>query len=281
MTEVTLPTRSPIGDSEFLALADERPGPLDDWSILMAWRGSVAHGTWVPPTDPDAFDDLDLMGIAVPPPPYYYGLKQLGSRGTVEVQEGIWDCVVYESRKALSLLAKGNPNVLCLLWLPEDLYLWRRPAGEVLTARRSLFSTKAAFPAFRGYAQGQLHNMESGVYQGYMGQKRRELFDRFGYDVKQASHLIRILRQGIEFLTTGEMVVYRPDAAELLEIKRGEWSKERVLREARELDEHLGDAGEASTLPERPDMEAVNALAVELVDVHRHTRSTSMLGRKI
>jgi len=34
---------------------------------------------------------------------------------------------------------------------------------------------------------------------GYMGKKRRELVMRVGYDAKNAAHLIRLLRMGIEF----------------------------------------------------------------------------------
>lgn len=51
-----------------------------------------------------------------------------------------------------------------------------------------------------------------------MGQKRRELVRRVGYDAKNAAHLIRLLRMGIEFLTEGTLHVERADATELLDI---------------------------------------------------------------
>jgi hypothetical protein len=70
---------------------------------------------------------------------------------------------------------------------------------------------------------------------GYMGQKRRELVRRVGYDAKNAAHLIRLLRMGIEFLTEGTMHVERADAPELLEIKRGAWPLEKVKAEAERL----------------------------------------------
>jgi DNA relaxase NicK len=46
---------------------------------------------------------------------------------------------------------------------------------------------------------------------GYMGKKRRELVVRVGYDAKNAAHLIRLLRMGIEFLTEGTLYVERAD----------------------------------------------------------------------
>jgi len=53
--------------------------------------------------------------------------------------------------------------------------------------------------------------------------KRRELVRRLGYDAKNAAHLIRLLRMGIEFLTEGTLHVERVDAPELLDIKHGAW----------------------------------------------------------
>ena len=52
--------------------------------------------------------------------------------------------------------------------------------------------------------RGERHRYYSG---GYMGQKRRELVRRVGYDAKNAAHLIRLLRMGIEFLTEGTLHV--------------------------------------------------------------------------
>ena len=57
---------------------------------------------------------------------------------------------------------------------------------------------------------------------GYLGDKRKQLVLEHGYDSKNAAHLIRLLRMCKEFLATGEMIVFRPDAAELLDIKKGQ-----------------------------------------------------------
>lgn len=42
-----------------------------------------------------------------------------------------------------------------------------------------------------------------------------------GYDPKEAGHLIRFLREGLEILTEGIINVRRPDAQELLAIRKG------------------------------------------------------------
>jgi predicted nucleotidyltransferase len=243
----------------------EEPLALGPWNVLLAWRGSVAHGTYRPSTEPNSIDDKDLMGIAIPGMEWIAGLRQFGSRGTLEIKRDPWDIVVYDYRKALNLLAKGNPNVLCLLWLPEDLCIDLKPAGRVLRATRKLFATRRTAEPFRGYAKAQLEQMERAAHRGYMGDKRRRLAEKHGYDTKSASHLIRILRQGIEFLRSGEMQVVRSDAEELLAIKRGEWSFEAVRREAELLDGRLVDAALESTLPDGPDFDKINRLAVEMM----------------
>jgi len=50
---------------------------------------------------------------------------------------------------------------------------------------------------------------------------RAELERRYGYDTKHAMHLIRLLRMAVEVLSTGEVVVRRPDAEDLRAVRRG------------------------------------------------------------
>ena len=58
---------------------------------------------------------------------------------------------------------------------------------------------------------------------------RRELEEKSGYDTKHASHLVRLMRMGYEIITEGKVLVQRPDAEELLAIKNGAWSFEKVM----------------------------------------------------
>lgn len=246
----------------------QHPG-LGEWSILTGYRGSIAHGTYVPNSDPNSIDDKDAMAFCVPPLDYFYGLSEYGSRGTVEVVRDPWDVVIYEVRKAMRLLAQGNPNVLSMLWLPEHLYIKRTPAGRMLIAQRDAFVGKHVYRSFTGYAVAQMRKMEGGVYKGYMGDKRRSLVERFGYDTKNASHLIRLLRQGIEFLNDGELYVLRHDAPELVAIKNGEWPLDRVKREAERLFHRAEDAYDRCKLPASPDRERANSLCVALVEASK------------
>lgn len=240
----------------------------EEWCVLHGYRGSIAHGMYEPPENPDSIDDKDTMAICVPPVEFYFGLLDYGSRGTKEVKRGEWDIVIYEARKAIRMLGQGNPNILSLLWLPESAYIKQTPAGEILLANREAFVGRHVYASFCGYAKGQLHKMTHGAHEGYMGEKRKEIVARYGYDTKNAAHLIRLLRVGIEFLRDGYLRVDRGglDATELLDIKHGAWSLERVQDEAASLFRRAEEAHDRSTLPLAPDRDRINELCVAVVD---------------
>ena len=65
---------------------------------------------------------------------------------------------------------------------------------------------------------------------------RHQLEVNFGYDTKHAMHLVRLMRMGEEILTTGQVLVKRPDAQELLDIRAGKWTLEELLAWADEKD---------------------------------------------
>lgn len=234
-------------------------------SIISGYRGSIAHGMYVPPKDPSSIDDKDLMYIVAPSIEHYYGLKNFGSKGTKEVKKEEWDIVAYEVRKFIGLLAKGNPNVLTMLWLEPNYYLNVSDAGKVLIKNRNLFVGRHVYHEFVGYAYGQLHRMTHNAFQGHMGDKRRHLVQKFGFDTKNAAHLIRLLRMGMEFMKDGKLNVLRQDASQLLEIKKGEWSMDKIVNESNRLFASAEKAYIESTLPEGPDMEKINNLSVQVL----------------
>jgi uncharacterized protein len=246
-------------------LVEEHLG-LGHWSILTAYRGSIAHGMYVPSTDPLSIDDVDIMGICVPPRDYYLGLREFGSRGTQEIKRDQFDIVVYELRKLMRMLRQGNPNVLALLWLDEDCIIRDSEAWRVIRNGRDAFVGKHVYNSFVGYAHGQLKRITHYKCEGYMGEKRKRLVDQFGYDCKNAAHLIRLLRMGIEFLGDGVLRVKREDAEELLRIKRGEWTLAQVKAESDRLFDQVKDAVGSSPLPDKPNDARINYLCATAVE---------------
>lgn len=231
-------------------------------TFLLGYRGSIAHGMYVPNSQPNSIDDKDIMGVCFGPVNCYVGMGKFEQREKF-LRE--WDSVIYEARKFVGLLVKANPNVLSLLWLDPVHYIRIDPPGQLLIDNRTMFSTKEVYFAFTGYAYGQLKRMTHRAFMGYMGEKRKKLVEKFGFDTKNAAHLIRLLRMGIEFLKTGELQVHRHDGPQLLEIKNGGWKLEHVQREADELFKRAEAAFDSCTLPRRADLNKVNALLEGMV----------------
>jgi predicted nucleotidyltransferase len=95
---------------------------------------------------------------------------------------------------------------------------------------------------------------------------RAALEARFGYDTKHALHLVRLLRMALEITTTGEVRVTRDDREELLAIRDGAWTYDELVERAEALMARVEQAAETSVLPERPDMPALNALCVDIIE---------------
>lgn len=232
--------------------------------ILKGYRGSIAHNLYIPPEEEMSTDDIDIMGVCIPPISCYFGIDKFEHLDTIREDN---DIVIYELRKFVRLLMKSNPNVLGFLWNEPEMFLEMKPEGKLLVDNRELFSSQAAYYSFMGYANGQLNKMHKDKYNGYMGAKRKEIVDKFGFDTKMASHLIRLLRMGNEFLLTQRLNVYREkDREELIAIKRGKWSLDKIKNEANRLFKEAHELKTKTKLPEVPNYEKINNLCIEILN---------------
>lgn len=244
------------------------PFALQDSLVMAMRRGSEAQGTYVKSTDPNSIDDRDIMGVCIPPLDYYLGLKRWEA---VDEINGIWDCVLYEFRKFVGLLLKSNPNVIGMLWLDPEDYLKVTDPGRLLIENRNLFINKTAlYKSFTNYAADQLRKMTANKeFKGYMGEKRKRIVEKFGYDVKDASHCLRLLTMAKEFLQTGRLQVKRTHDRELfVAVKTGAWKLEKVQQYAAQMSEETEEAYKKSQLPDEVDMDAVQKLVVKALRLH-------------
>lgn len=102
---------------------------LPEGLVLLGYRGSIAHNCYVPNTNPNSIDDKDIMGVFVPSIENYFGLN---TKEHHEVFIKEWDAVSYELRKFVRLLIGANPNVLSLLWLQPQHYIFREDRKSVV-----------------------------------------------------------------------------------------------------------------------------------------------------
>jgi hypothetical protein len=217
---------------------------LPEGLISLCWRGSVAHGMYVPKSDQNSIDDKDLMGI-------YIEFKKMISFN----QEA--QALMQQLEEQLTSFGI-NPDSA------DDGHSLRRLDGQPFVG-----ATSGMMEVVKRY-RGERHRYYSG---GYMGQKRRELVRRVGYDAKNAAHLIRLLRMGIEFLAEGTLHVERADATELLDIKRGDWPLDKVKAEAERLFQLAQEAYIRSSLPPEPDRQRAEQLCVEMISEYHGLRN--------
>ncbi|MGI0059228.1 MAG: hypothetical protein ACREBJ_05615, partial [Nitrosotalea sp.] len=96
---------------------------------------------------------------------------------------------------------------------------------------------------------------------------RAVLEEKYGYDTKNAYHLVRLIRMCREILTTGKVLVKRLDREELLTIRNGAWSYEQLIEFAEREDLALNELYNSTTvLPRTPDKEKLDQLCIRLVE---------------
>lgn len=108
------------------------------------------------------------------------------------------DVNVYTARKATLLLLKGNPSIQEAFASP---YWWRIDygvdVGEWVSRLPALAFSKHSLNAYLGYMTQQFDR-----WRGERGKNvtRPELVEQYGYDVKYASHIIRLGYQACEYV---------------------------------------------------------------------------------
>jgi uncharacterized protein len=121
--------------------------------IYLTLTGSRAYGTNTPESD------HDYRGIIIPPTIYNDGFLH-----SFEQKEGLedygTDSVAYNIRKFFKLAADCNPNILEILFVPEEIVVINTKYGEAIRAARRDFLSKRARYSFHGYAYAQLKRIK-------------------------------------------------------------------------------------------------------------------------
>ncbi len=253
-------------------IPEELEKKLPAWTsnvILEGYRGSHSHGTYIPSSDPLSVDDIDIFRIVVQPEEYYLGINSyLKKQEHFEAFIGEHDILVYDIRKFIYLLSKGNPNVHIFLWLRHEDYFKVTEAGKHLISKRMEFLSQKVIHSFGGYASAQIKRMTHFKYEGYMGNKRKSLVSKHGYDCKNATHCIRLLLTAIDLLKTGKIIVYRAkDRDTLIDIKTGMWSLERVKEYTNDLEAEFDRLSQKSDLPSKVDQKKLQSILLEIMNL--------------
>lgn len=155
-------------------------------TLLEGITGSRAYGLDTPDSDTDirgvfAWPTADILALHPP-------------ADAIERKDPD-DYAAWEARKFLKLVLAGNPNITELLWL--DTYTVRNPWGQALIGiRQHLSAAPRIRRTYLGFATGELRQLEKDT-----GGPNR---------AKRARHVLRLLRQGFDFYSTGHLTVRIP-----------------------------------------------------------------------
>lgn len=159
--------------------------------LLKGIVGSTAYGL-----DHEG-SDVDYLGIFAAPNEVILGLNK-PSESVVTKNP---DTTMHEVRKFLVLCLNGNPSVSELLWLEnyDDEY-FGMAGRRLIEIREAFLSAGRVRDSYLGYAQsqfGRLLNRGDGSFSADT-RKRTQ---------KHARHLVRLVEQGYQLYTTGNLTV--------------------------------------------------------------------------
>src|SRR5262249_39700105 len=175
------------------------------------------------------------------------------------------DLSVYSIVKYVQLCAECNPNMIDSLFTPETCVLHCTQAGHLLRDNRKLFLHQGVCDKFKGYAYSQVHKMQT--KEPEVGGKRAQLREKYGYDVKFAYHVVRLLNEAEQILLEGDLDLQR-NREQLKSILRGEWSEKQLLDYFEQKRVDLESVRAKSALPPAPDMAALRDPLLRCLALH-------------
>lgn len=94
---------------------------------------------------------------------------------------------------------------------------------------------------------------------------RKELITQHGFDTKFAAHLIRLLLEGQELLTEGNLQFPLAGRETILAIKQGQWCIKEILDYADQLEAEIDNIAKHSPLPSKPRMAEIEKFTMEVL----------------
>lgn len=169
--------------------------------ILLGLGGSHAYGTNIEGSD------TDIRGVALNSKSDLIGLSSFEQ----VVHDGT-DTTVYSFNKIIKLLLNSNPNVIEILGLKPEYYLYVADVGQELLDNRRMFLSQKCIQSFGGYANQQLHRLKNGI-------DKKKDDKRMS---KHMMHLVRLYIMCIDILEKEDIITYRADENDLLmDIRNG------------------------------------------------------------
>lgn len=97
---------------------------------------------------------------------------------------------------------------------------------------------------------------------------RANLEKKYGYDTKHAAHLVRLLRMAKEIISEGKVIVKRPDAEELLDIRKGKWTYDQLIEWSEKIENEISDIYISGNykIPKKPNLKEIDKICIKITE---------------
>lgn len=225
--------------------------------------------------------DIDVYGFCVPNknivfphlnPKYIHGFDRVLNNFEQWQQHHVvmvgnppkkFDFTIYSIVKFFKLCADGNPNMIDSLFVPQNCITHSTQLGVIVRENRHLFLSKKCWHTFKGYAYSQMHKMKIKNPEG----KRKKMVALYGYDVKFAYHLVRLLNEVEQILSESTLDIQR-NREQLKMVRRGEWSQAQVEEYFEVKERDLEALYLKSDLPHKPRYDEIRSLLWHCLEIH-------------
>lgn len=246
--------------------------------------GSVSYGC-----NESNTSDIDMVGFCIPPKyvifPHTAGFvlgfgdqppafNQFQAHHVEDKEKGRnYDVTIYGIVKFFELCRQNNPNMVDSLFVPTRCITFHSEVYTRVRECRRWFLHKGCWHKFRGYAHQQMAKLTRGAQKA--NPKRQEAIEKFGFDTKFAYHIVRLVLECEQILTTGDLILDR-DREVYKSIRRGEWTIDRIKNWYDEKEIHLENLYHSSKLQSHPDNEKLKTLLIECLEIHYGSLTESL-----
>lgn len=245
---------------------------IPDSVVYEVITGSQSYGIATPESD------WDICGVVIPPIaqifPHLDGhVEGFGPRsnsftthqiGKYQLEGREYETTIYGLVKYFALLADCNPNIIDTLFVRGEMVKAITQVGTLLRENRKLFLHKKAWHTFKGYAYNQL----AGVGKMPTAEStRRPSWDKFGFDVKYAYNVVRLLLEVEMILIEGDLDLMR-HKEQLRAIRNGDWSASDIKEWAAAKEKDLESVYVSSSLPHTADWPKLRRLLLQCIEAH-------------
>jgi predicted nucleotidyltransferase len=229
-----------------------------DNCVIAHCAGSIMYGTNKPTSD------LDIRGVVIPPKSYWVGAKSFEH---FQYQDNELDIALWDIRKFVREICRVAPNTIETLFAPSNCIFYMGDCWPNISQQIKQLINQSAYMAYYGYSTAQLKKMivKHGNKTG-----RQYITEEFGMDVKFLMHGFRLVSQGCELLTTGNITFPRPDAEQLKAIREGKTygfnDMDKAIADLAAAQDLLKIALDNTILPKKVDHDQHNQLLIDIYE---------------